>query len=78
LRDYERLDAPLDWRTVSKLVEVISPDLHHFDTLAPELRGMHIGATYVVFFHMGQLSLDCIWSVEAVARKPDTLISSLA
>jgi hypothetical protein len=47
--------------TVPNLIEVIGPSLHHFNTLAPELRCMNIGPTYVVFFRMGQLSLDCIW-----------------
>jgi hypothetical protein len=31
----ERLDAPLDWRTVPKLIEVIGPGLHHLDTRTP-------------------------------------------
>jgi hypothetical protein len=68
--------------TVSKLIQKISPHLYHFDPLASELRGLHVGAANVILFHMGQLSLDrvriSLSSVEAVARKPDTLISSLA
>ena len=56
LRGHEQLYMAAAWRTVPKLIEVIGPDLHHFDTLAPELRGMHVGATHVVFLHVGQLS----------------------
>jgi hypothetical protein len=47
LRERERSYLGIG-RTVSQLIEVIGSDLHHLDPLAPELRGVHVGALNVI------------------------------
>lgn len=45
---------------MSKLIEIIGPNLHHLNALIPELRGMHIRPADVVLFHVRELPLDGI------------------
>jgi hypothetical protein len=60
---------------MSKLIEIVGPDLHHPDPLVPELGGMHARRT-----SFSSLCASCRSMASGfqrpISRKPDTLNSS--
>lgn len=46
---------------VSKLIEIVRPDLHHLDPFGPKFRSVHVGSSNVILFLVCELPFDGVF-----------------